>query len=119
MVRKNIAELFRAGGATRHLVRAEISAAEAATNARDARVGRRLEIGEDGSRPERAGRKRHNGDRLVCAVTRWQICGDLDFKGWKRGRDAAHLRNRDGKTSARRDRPCAVSHGWRQRGVER
>src|SRR5450631_3883936 len=55
VVRKNFTELFIARLAPRGFVRDEIPAAETATDAGDARLGRRSEIGEGAARSERDG----------------------------------------------------------------
>ena len=119
LVRENFTQLFFARLAPRSFICDEIPAAETATIAGDAGFGRRSQIGESRAGSERAGRQGHDGDRLVCSITGWQARGGLAFQRRQRRRHASLLRNRDRKTAAGHHRARAVSHGGRQRGLER
>src|SRR4029434_3355829 len=71
VVRKNLAQLFFARLAPGNLIRDKIPAPTVATTPGDTRFGQRSQVGEDRARPERAGRQRHDRDRLVRPSTGW------------------------------------------------
>src|SRR5439155_20317860 len=100
-------------------VRFEVPTAETTTAACDnALFGRP----EHRTRPSRSFRLRHDwrhNDRLLSALAWWLARRVITVTGRDRGRYAAHLRPREPRTASRHDRAHSLSHGTRQRGVER
>ena len=119
VVRENFAELFLTRLAARNFVCDEVPATETTAAVGDARVSGRSEVGKNSARSERPRHERHDSDGLVCAVVGRQICRHVTFQGWQRRWHTSFLRNRNGQSAAGHDCACPISHGRRQRGLER